>query len=72
MQSKEKTAINGEWKQGPGYDLFKACEKEISKIQIIAEDLGIITDSVKELKEKNAEIIRLKNEILYLQSQIKN
>ena len=52
IPSKEKTAINGEWKQGPGYDLFKACEKEISKIQIIAEDLGIITDSVKELKEK--------------------
>ena len=52
VPSKEKTAINGKWEIGPGYDLFKACEKEISKIQIIAEDLGIITDSVKELKEK--------------------
>lgn len=27
---------------------------------------------LKELKEKNAEIIRLKNEILYLKSQINN
>lgn len=52
IPSKEKTAINGMWEKGPGFELFKSCEKEISKIQIIAEDLGIITDSVKELKEK--------------------
>lgn len=52
VPSGETTAINGEWIKGPDYDLFDACKKEISKIQIIAEDLGIITDEVKELKEK--------------------
>ena len=48
----EKTAINGEWIKGPGYSLFEACKKELSKINIIAEDLGIITDEVIKLKEK--------------------
>lgn len=36
-------------------------------------NLHLSMDStLKELKEKNAEIIRLKNEIIYLKSQIKN
>ena len=47
-----ENAINGKWVEGPGYKLFESCEKEISKIQIIAEDLGIINDSVRELKAK--------------------
>ena len=35
--------------KGPGINLFKAVEKEIGKKNIIAEDLGFITDSVKKL-----------------------
>jgi len=39
----------GCWEKGPGINLFKAVEKEIGKKNIIAEDLGFITDSVKKL-----------------------
>lgn len=52
VDSNEKTAINGQWLKGPGIDLFDACKKEISKIEIIAEDLGIINDDVRNLKAK--------------------
>jgi 4-alpha-glucanotransferase len=45
----ETTAINGEWRQGPGIELFKAVEKKLGKKNIIAEDLGFLTDSVRNL-----------------------
>ena len=47
----EETALNGIWKQGPGYDLINAINDEISDSKIIAEDLGIITHEVKKLLE---------------------
>ena len=43
------TAKVGEWLQGPGIDLFKAIEAKLGKKEIIAEDLGYLTDSVKQL-----------------------
>ncbi|RYD69826.1 MAG: hypothetical protein EOP53_26500, partial [Sphingobacteriales bacterium] len=39
----EKTAINGEWKAGPGKEFFKILEKEFGKLPFVAEDLGEIT-----------------------------
>lgn len=45
----ETTAKNGEWRQGPGMKLFNAVEKAIGKQPIIAEDLGYLTDTVKQL-----------------------
>jgi len=45
----ETTARNGVWKQGPGMKLFNAVEKFIGKQPIIAEDLGYLTDTVKQL-----------------------
>ncbi len=48
----EETAINGEWVDGPKYDLFEAINPFAKKCQIIAEDLGVITQGVKDLKEK--------------------
>lgn len=44
-----KNAIKGEWKKGPGFSLFKALNQELGKLEIIAEDLGFITDSVRRL-----------------------
>lgn len=44
-----ETAENGEWRKGPGAKLFKAAEKEIGKLNIIAEDLGFITEDVHEM-----------------------
>jgi len=40
----ETDARVGEWRKGPGVDLFKGFEKE----NIIAEDLGLLTDEVRE------------------------
>jgi len=48
----EKTAINGTWVKGPGIDLFRAMEKELGTLPVIAEDLGLITRSVHELRKK--------------------
>ena len=45
----DETAENGKWEKGPGMDFFKAVRKKFGDVEIIAEDLGIITDSVREL-----------------------
>ncbi len=48
----DKTAEFGEWRQGPGYELFAVFKKELGDIDVIAEDLGFLTDSVRELVKK--------------------
>jgi len=48
----EKTAVRGQWVKGPGADLFIAVEKALGKLPIIAEDLGVITPPVVELRER--------------------
>ena len=45
----DKTARNGHWEKGPGYDLFKSIEEQLGSLDVIAEDLGYLTDSVKKL-----------------------
>ncbi len=53
IPAEEITAVNGEWKEGPGSDLFDALEKALgSDLPVIAEDLGIITQGVRDLIEK--------------------
>ncbi|MGM9991357.1 MAG: 4-alpha-glucanotransferase [Candidatus Bruticola sp.] len=48
----EKTAKNGKWLKGPGLDFFKAVQKALgSNLPIIAEDLGLITDDVIQLRD---------------------
>ena len=47
-----KTAEPGKWKKAPGEKLFKTIEKYLGKLPIIAEDLGVITKSVTELRKK--------------------
>ena len=45
----DKTARNGRWKPGPGIAFFKAVNKALGRKDIIAEDLGFLTPSVKKL-----------------------
>ncbi len=45
----EETARNGQWEKGPGFDLFNELNKEFGEMNIIAEDLGFLTDTVREL-----------------------
>jgi len=48
----EETAINGEWIAGPGAKLFEAFRRALGHdLPIIAEDLGIITPEVEELRD---------------------
>ena len=47
-----ENAIVGEWKKGPGMDFFNTIEKTLGKLPLIAEDLGIITDEVRALREE--------------------
>lgn len=44
-----KTAKRGKWCPGPGMKLFHAMSETLDGIGIIAEDLGFITDSVRQL-----------------------
>ena len=45
----DKTAKNGHWEKGPGIDLFRHVEWALGWKEIIAEDLGYVTDSVRQL-----------------------
>ena len=52
IPANEKTAIHGQWKKGPGVDLFKTLERAMGgKLPVIAEDLGVITQDVSDLIE---------------------
>ncbi len=44
-----KNAKDGHWEKGPGIDLFRCMEQRLGRHQVIAEDLGYVTDSVREL-----------------------
>lgn len=48
----DPTAEFGAWRQGPGYALFEAINQTLGERKIIAEDLGFLTDSVRELVKK--------------------
>ena len=45
----EPTARNGKWDSAPGIELFRTIKEKFPKSKIIAEDLGFITDDVREL-----------------------
>jgi 4-alpha-glucanotransferase len=47
-----KTAIEGEWVKAPGTALFKSLEQSNINLPLVAEDLGIITDKVKALRDQ--------------------
>ncbi len=44
-----ETAEHGEWRKGPGMDLFNAVSQELGSLPIIAEDLGFLTEDVHKL-----------------------
>ncbi|MBO4213146.1 MAG: 4-alpha-glucanotransferase [Clostridia bacterium] len=52
VKNGEKTAENGQWHKGPGYDLFEKIKEAVPNAKIIAEDLGVITPDVRELLDK--------------------
>ena len=49
IDAREDTAMNGTWAMGPGMELFHALKAVCPNAPIIAEDLGYLTPSVKQL-----------------------
>lgn len=52
IPANEATAINGRWVKAPGCKLFKHYFKHNPEASFIAEDLGVITKPVEELRDK--------------------
>jgi hypothetical protein len=47
----ETTAINGRWVKGPSFNFFEVLKKYFNDLPIIAEDLGVITTEVENLRD---------------------
>lgn len=52
IPASSRTATDGEWLAGPGDELFDALRGALGDLPIVAEDLGIITDAVTALRER--------------------
>jgi 4-alpha-glucanotransferase len=51
VPAEAETARDGHWEPGPGAALFHAAEHELGPLPVIAEDLGVITPDVHELRD---------------------
>lgn len=47
----DKTAENGRWVEVPGRELFSTLRQHLGHLPVIAEDLGVITPDVEELRD---------------------
>lgn len=52
VPASETTAIRGEWITGPGIALFEKLREMLGRLPVIAEDLGLITPDVIELRDR--------------------
>lgn len=52
IPEEKATAVDGEWLKGPGINFFRQLEERLGPLPIIAEDLGIITPEVEELRDE--------------------
>jgi 4-alpha-glucanotransferase len=48
----ETTAVNGKWVKGPGASLLAAAERMLGELPIVAENLGVITPAVEEIRSQ--------------------
>jgi len=49
----EPTAIHGRWVDGPGDELFVRLRETLGRLPFFAEDLGVITPDVQELRDRH-------------------
>jgi 4-alpha-glucanotransferase len=52
IPARNTTAKNGRWRPGPGAELFRAVERDLGDLPVIAEDLGHITPPVYRLRDE--------------------
>jgi 4-alpha-glucanotransferase len=48
----DKTAEQGHWVEAPGRELFNEIKEALGELPIIAEDLGVITPAVEQLRDE--------------------
>ena len=51
IAAEEETAMNGQWMKAPGLELFQRFKEVFGELPFVAEDLGLITKEVDELRE---------------------
>ena len=52
IPASEPTAVRGEWIEAPGRALFDALTQRFESLDVIAEDLGVITPDVEDLRDR--------------------
>src|SRR5579884_4533283 len=52
VPERNRTATSGRWRAGPGAGLFRAIERDLGELPLIAEDLGRITPAVHRLRDE--------------------
>lgn len=52
VPGQDSTAENGQWVKGPDQALFTVLKNKFNPLPLIAEDLGVITEEVNELRHK--------------------
>ena len=53
ISASEPTAIKGKWVDGPGDEFFNKLRQELGGLPFFAEDLGLITPDVVELRDRH-------------------
>jgi 4-alpha-glucanotransferase len=54
VPERNRTAVKGTWRRGPGGAVFRAAERELGELPVVAEDLGVITEAVVRLRRELA------------------
>ena len=52
IDAQEETAVNGHWVKGPGEKIFQALQAAFEQLPLVAEDLGLITPEVVQLRKQ--------------------
>jgi 4-alpha-glucanotransferase len=52
VPAENETAVEGRWRRGPGADVFRAAERVLGPLPVVAEDLGVITEPVVRLRRE--------------------
>jgi 4-alpha-glucanotransferase len=52
VPARHRSARRGHWRRGPGAELFRAVERALGGLPLIAEDLGLITPAVYRLRDE--------------------
>jgi len=52
VPARYRTAKHGRFRRGPGEELFRAAERELGPLPLVAENLGVITPPVERLRDR--------------------